>query len=108
VSRRADHRAAREVDAAAARWAIWIEEHGDEPDTKVKFEFWLSGGRRRAGALLRAQAMLGLIAGALVADCAGEGGRKRRGECKIATAARAVSQHRGDNGATCISGATKR
>jgi len=74
----------------------------------VKYEFWLSGDRRRVGALLRAQAILSLIDGALAADCAGEGGENRCGEGKIATAARAVSQERGDNDATCISGATKR
>lgn len=50
-----------EIDAVAATWAIRLDESGCEPQALPGLGEWLAGDRRRAGALLRAQAALALL-----------------------------------------------
>ncbi|HLG86854.1 MAG TPA: FecR domain-containing protein [Alphaproteobacteria bacterium] len=50
---------ARDIDDAAAAWAVRLQEHAEEGTAEL--EEWLAGDRRRAGALLRAEAALSLL-----------------------------------------------
>lgn len=52
---------AREIDEAAAEWAIRREQRQDDPGFAADLERWLAGDPRRAGALLRAEATLSFL-----------------------------------------------
>lgn len=52
---------ARQIDAAATAWAVRIEGEALDAEAEAALEAWLAGDRRRAGALLRAQAALSLL-----------------------------------------------
>ena len=51
---------AEEIDAAAAEWAVKLGER-DDPELAAQVDAWLKADRRRAGALLRAQAALSYL-----------------------------------------------
>jgi transmembrane sensor len=50
-----------DVDAEAAAWAVRLDAGPLDPADGARLDAWLSGGRRRRGALLRAQAGLRLL-----------------------------------------------
>lgn len=50
-----------DIDAVAAEWAVRAEQQAGEAGFSAELEAWLAGDPRRAGALLRARAMLSYL-----------------------------------------------
>lgn len=51
-----DRESATDIEAAAARWVVRVDRHGEDPGVRAELEAWLAGDSRRIGAYARAEA----------------------------------------------------